>query len=78
MVNVLLDASKNEKELFMKVYDKYFPGSDSDRGEPHPDVMGWSSYHICNLKNINMYHMYSWVFWITENENNSIVRSSNF
>ena len=59
MVRVLLKAFRNERQLFMNVYNKYFPPSDSDGGEPHPAVMGWSSLSYIYLKNINMYS--SWL-----------------
>ena len=55
MVNVLLGVYKNEKELFMSVYDKYFPRSSSNGGEPDNVVMGWSSSSYMSLKNINTY-----------------------
>ena len=55
MINVLLDGSRNEKRLFMKVYDKYFLRSDSNRNEPDAAVMGWSSLSYLYLKNINDY-----------------------
>ena len=54
MVNVLLDASNNKKELFMNVYNKYFPSSASNRDDPDEDVMGWSSLSYMYLKSINM------------------------
>ena len=39
LVNVLLDGFKNEKDLFMGVYDKYFM-RDPRNNEPHSVVMG--------------------------------------
>lgn len=43
ILNVLLDGFRNEKELFMGVYDEYFLRSDSNRDDPDNNVMGWSS-----------------------------------
>ena len=52
MVNVLLNASNTDKELFMKVHDKYFPRSNSHGDDPDEGVMGWSSLSYMYLKNI--------------------------
>ena len=55
MVNVLLDAARNDRDFFMSVYDKYFPRDQRDQDNPHPRVMGWSSLSYIYLMNINMY-----------------------
>ena len=47
MVIELLDGAENDRQLFMTVYNKYFPRSDSDGNEPNDDVMGWSLSYMC-------------------------------
>ena len=61
LVKALLDASNNDKDFFMSVYDKYFLRRTPNwkfwkkGGDPRSRVMGWSSLSYMYLKNINMY-----------------------
>ena len=41
IINFLLVGSENDRELFMRVYEKYFPKAGN--GEPDNTVIGWSS-----------------------------------
>ena len=73
LANLPLDASQNDKEFFMSIYDKYFPRRTpnwkfwKNGQDPRSRVMGWCS----SLSYINIIHVL-FSSWVIENETNYI------